>query len=116
MRWRPCTPPRCCARLTRRPAIARPGASSPICARLPIYSPLMNRADDPDHRPAANAEDEAARSIRIARKSAWAAVAIAVAVIAGLIGFIAVIWAEIGDAGLTTAGWIAMALGIVVSL
>ena len=49
-------------------------------------------------------------------KSSWIAVTIAAAGLGGVAAFVAIIWGEIGDVGLSTGGWIAMALGIVATL
>jgi hypothetical protein len=49
-------------------------------------------------------------------RSAWIAVVIAVGVV-GLIGaVIAALWNQIGDSDISTAGWIAMALGVLLTL
>jgi len=43
-------------------------------------------------------------------------VAVAVAVVAGVVAVVAGLWREVGDAEISAAGWIAMALGVLVTL
>ena len=46
----------------------------------------------------------------------WVAVIIAVAAVAIVIVVIAGLWSGLGDAGMSAAGWIAMILGVLVTL
>jgi hypothetical protein len=46
----------------------------------------------------------------------WIAVAIALAVVAGAGAVVASLWSAVGDARISAAGWLAMALGIVLTL
>jgi hypothetical protein len=46
----------------------------------------------------------------------WVAVAIAVAVVAGVVAVVANLWSEIGDAKISPAGWAALGLGALVTL
>ena len=50
------------------------------------------------------------------RRSSWLAVAAAVAVVGGVLAVVADLWAEIGDAEISLAGWIAMGLGALFTL
>ena len=52
----------------------------------------------------------------MSRKSTWIAVAAAVAVVIGLIVLMASVWSGLGDSGISAAGWVALALGVVVTL
>ena len=52
----------------------------------------------------------------MSRKSTWIAVAAAVAVVIGVIVLMASVWAGIGDSGMSAGGWVALALGVVVTL
>jgi len=54
--------------------------------------------------------------IAASRKSSWIAIAIAAAIVAGVIAVAADLWAQIGDVGLSPAGWLALALGVLVTL
>jgi len=54
--------------------------------------------------------------IAASRKSSWIAIAIAAAIVAGVIAVAADLWAQIGDVGLSPAGWLAMVLGVLVTL
>ena len=49
-------------------------------------------------------------------KSTWIAVAVAVAAVLAVAAVIAVVWVSFGDSGMSTAGWIAMTLGILATL
>jgi hypothetical protein len=46
----------------------------------------------------------------------WLAVAIAVAVVLVIGTVIAILWADIGDSEISAAGWLAMGLGVIVTL
>ena len=50
------------------------------------------------------------------RKSAWIALAIAAVAITVVVGAVAVFWSRIGDTGMSAGGWIAMGLGILITL
>ena len=52
----------------------------------------------------------------MSRKSTWIAVAAAVAVVIGVIVLMASVWTGIGDSGMSAGGWVALALGVVVTL
>jgi hypothetical protein len=52
----------------------------------------------------------------MSRKSTWIAVAAAVAVVIGLIVLMASVWSGLGDSGISAAGWVALVLGIVITL
>jgi hypothetical protein len=52
----------------------------------------------------------------MSRKSTWIAVAAAVAVVIGLIMLMTSVWSGLGDSGISAAGWVALMLGIVVTL
>jgi len=49
-------------------------------------------------------------------KSAWMAVVVAGAAVAGVIAVVVGLWRTVGDAKISTAGWVAMALGVLVTL
>ena len=48
------------------------------------------------------------------RRTAWIAAAIAVVVV--VIGLMASVWTGLGDTGISAAGWVALVLGVVVTL
>ena len=50
------------------------------------------------------------------RRSTWIAVTVAAAVVAGIIAAVARLWTEIGESGISVAGWIAMGLGVLATL
>jgi cation transporter-like permease len=50
------------------------------------------------------------------RRAIWIAVAVAAAVVAGVITVVAGLWAEVGDSEISTAGWVAMVLGVLVTV
>ena len=52
----------------------------------------------------------------MSRKSTWIAVAAAVAVVIGVLVLMASVWTGIGDSGMSAGGWVALALGVVVTL
>jgi hypothetical protein len=52
----------------------------------------------------------------MSRKSTWIAVAAGVAVVIGVIVLMASVWTGIGDSGMSAGGWVALALGVVVTL
>jgi hypothetical protein len=52
----------------------------------------------------------------IVGKSTWIAVAIAAAGLIAVVAVVASVWAALGDIGMSAAGWVAMALGIVATL
>ena len=49
-------------------------------------------------------------------RSTWLPVAIAVGVVAVVIALVAALWAQLGDVEISAAGWVAMSLGILVTL
>ena len=49
-------------------------------------------------------------------RAIWLPVAIAVAAVALVIAIAAGLWAQAGDARISAAGWVAMALGILITL
>ena len=49
-------------------------------------------------------------------KSTWIAVAVAVAVVIVVVGLMASVWSGLGDSGISAAGWVALVLGVVVTL
>ena len=49
-------------------------------------------------------------------KSTWIAVAAAIAVVIVVIGLMASVWTGLGDTGISAAGWVALVLGVVVTL
>jgi hypothetical protein len=48
----------------------------------------------------------------LAARSTWVVIAVAAAVIAVIAG----LWGDIGESGMSTAGWIAMLLGVIATL
>jgi cation transporter-like permease len=48
--------------------------------------------------------------------SSWTAIAVAVAVLAGVLAVVAEMWTGIGNSGISTAGWVAMTLGVLFTL
>jgi hypothetical protein len=50
------------------------------------------------------------------QRSKWTVLAIAAAAVACVAAFVAALWAELGDAEMSAAGWAAMLLGMVVTL
>ena len=54
-------------------------------------------------------------SIAVAR-SAWLPVAIAVGAVAAALAILATLWGQLGDVEISTGGWVAMALGALVTL
>jgi len=75
-------------------------------------------ADSPVRSPPPLAEAGVQRASggRVGAKAGWVAVAIAAAVVVGVGGFAAIMWTELGDAGLSLGGWLAMGLGILATL
>jgi len=51
-----------------------------------------------------------------AAKSAWIAALAAVMAVAGVIAVVTGLWRTVGDAEISAAGWVAMALGVLVTL
>ena len=49
-------------------------------------------------------------------RSVRTAVAAAAIVVVGVTALIGAVWAELGDVGMSAAGWIAMVLGVLVTL
>jgi hypothetical protein len=49
-------------------------------------------------------------------KSTWIAVAVAVAVVIVVIVLMASVWSGLGDSGISAAGWVALVLGVMVTL
>jgi hypothetical protein len=52
----------------------------------------------------------------MSRKSTWIAVAAAAVVVIGVIVLMASVWTGLGDSGISAAGWVALVLGIVITL
>ena len=52
----------------------------------------------------------------MAAKSAWIAVVVAVAAVAGVAAVVVGLWRAVGDAEISAAGWVAMGLGVLVTL
>ena len=52
----------------------------------------------------------------MSRRSTWIAVAVAVAVVTGVIVLMTSVWSGLGDSGISAAGWVALVLGVVVTL
>jgi hypothetical protein len=52
----------------------------------------------------------------MAARSTWIAVAVAAGVVIAIGAVIAAVWIELGDAGMSAAGWVAMVLGIIATL
>jgi hypothetical protein len=50
------------------------------------------------------------------KRSTWIAVAIAVRAVAVVVAMVAGLWAEIGDVEISEGGWIALVLGVLVAL
>ncbi len=49
-------------------------------------------------------------------RGSWIAVAIAVLVVVAVVGVVIDLWADVGDSGISAAGWAAMTLGVLVTL
>lgn len=49
-------------------------------------------------------------------RATWIAVAVAVAVVIAVIAAVFGLWADLGDSGMSTGGWIAMLLGVLATL
>jgi hypothetical protein len=49
-------------------------------------------------------------------RAAWIGVAITAAALIGVLAVVAGLWAAIGDSDISAAGWVAMILGVVVTL
>ena len=52
----------------------------------------------------------------MSRKFTWIAVAVAIAVVIVVIGLMTSVWTGLGDSGISAAGWVALVLGVVVTL
>ena len=52
----------------------------------------------------------------MSRKSSWIALAVASVVVIGLAAWMAGTWVDFGDAGMSAAGWFALALGVFMTL
>ena len=50
------------------------------------------------------------------QKSSWIALAVASLIVIVLIGWMAAAWTDFGDAGMSAAGWFALAMGVLVTL
>ena len=50
------------------------------------------------------------------RRSTWIATALALAVIAGIVAVVASLWNAVGDSQISPAGWLAMGLGVLLTL
>ena len=51
-----------------------------------------------------------------ARRSAWIAVAAALAAVGGVFAVVFSLWGEVGDSSISPAGWLAMILGVLATL
>jgi hypothetical protein len=49
-------------------------------------------------------------------RSTWIAVAVAIIVVIAVFAVVASLWAGIGDAEISTGGWIAMVLGVLITM
>jgi ABC-type multidrug transport system permease subunit len=49
-------------------------------------------------------------------RSTWVALAVAAAAVAGVVVVVASLWGDIGNSGMSPAGWVAMLLGIMATL
>jgi hypothetical protein len=49
-------------------------------------------------------------------RSTWIAAAVAVAAVIAVVAVVAGSWTEIGDGGMSAAGWVAMLLGVLATL
>jgi len=52
----------------------------------------------------------------MSRRSTWIAVAVAVALVIVVIVAVASAWSGLGDTGMSGAGWVALVLGVLVTL
>lgn len=50
------------------------------------------------------------------QRSTWIALALAAAAVAGVAVVVAGLWADVGDVGISAAGWVALILGALVTL
>src|SRR5436309_1279629 len=100
MRLRPCIPRHCCEPPTRRHAVARFNALSGICARSRLF----------DMIPAVGSGGLMRSTFSLI------AIVIAAAVLLTVVIAVANLWDAIGDSGISAAGWVAMGLGIIVTL
>lgn len=50
------------------------------------------------------------------KRSTWVAIVIAVAAVAGVVAVVAGLWAAVGSSQISAAGWVAMILGVVVTM
>lgn len=50
------------------------------------------------------------------RRSTWIAAAVALAVVAGVVTLVANMWTGVGASQISAAGWLAMGLGVLVTL
>ncbi|HLY44996.1 MAG TPA: hypothetical protein VKQ73_05420 [Stellaceae bacterium] len=50
------------------------------------------------------------------QRSTWIALAVAAAAVAGVAVVVAGLWADVGDVGISAAGWVALILGALVTL
>jgi TRAP-type C4-dicarboxylate transport system permease small subunit len=50
------------------------------------------------------------------RNATWIAVAVAIAVVAAVAAAIGWLWASLGESAISPAGWLAMGLGVLVTL
>jgi ABC-type multidrug transport system permease subunit len=49
-------------------------------------------------------------------RSTWVAVAVAAAAVIAVVAVVASLWGDIGDDGMSAAGWVAMLLGVLATL
>lgn len=49
-------------------------------------------------------------------RSTWVAVAVAAAAVIAVVAGVASLWDDIGDGGMSAAGWVAMLLGVLATL
>ena len=54
--------------------------------------------------------------LQLRGRSTWIAVAVAVAAVAAVVAAVAGLWSGVGDAEISTGGWIALGLGVLFAL
>jgi cation transporter-like permease len=52
----------------------------------------------------------------VRERASWIAIAVAGAVLAGVLAAVVELWAGIGNSGISPAGWVAMTLGVLFTL
>jgi len=53
---------------------------------------------------------------RLRSRSTWIAIAVAAGVVAAAVAVFASLWSQVGDVEMTTGGWIALGLGVLVAM